>query len=119
MIQNPLRILDINIQYGVEIPENVAKTMGSQNLPSNAEMTENYMTNAVMTVYNKIGLNGQLRRVWGRIQTKVSEAVKSKKYEVELEDKEVDFLKNTFEKSTCPPEVSRYYVLLEDLINSM
>lgn len=62
------------------------------------------------------GLEGQLRRIFGRIQRKCDDAVE-KGYDVlELEDSEFDLIKDTFEDSKFPPVLSKYINVLEEEI---
>ena len=115
---------NIDIDYKVVIPAEMKDNKSNQKLPSFPEMTDNFIKHSVYSVYldpqdPKKGLTGPQRRAWGRIQRKLASALESKNYVLELETKEVDFLKTSFAQSKCPPDVSMYYIILEDEINKL
>ena len=85
---------------------------------SNSEITQNYIQYAVLQTY-KDGLEGQLRRILGRIQRKLDEAIENKKDEIELEQAEIDFIKKSFKDIKTPVELSKYFVLLEDEVEKL
>lgn len=107
--------LNLNLPYNVPVDENAP---AGQETPSPSDMTEDYINYAVNSVY-KEGLDGQKRRIWSRIKTKISKAVEGDAENVILEAAEVDFLKDAFAKSKCPPSIAPYYVVLEDAITSL
>jgi hypothetical protein len=81
------------------------------------ELSKGYIEYAVSAKY-KDGLNGQLRRVYGRIQANIGTAIATEEYEIELDEKEVKFLKDAFsdEVTKFPASVAQYVVALEDAI---
>jgi len=99
--------MDINIEYNRPLSEEKAV--------SNAELTENYINSATQMFY-KDGLDGQKRRIFGRIQHKLDDALTTKNYEVDFEAAELDFISNVAEKVNFPAHLSRYFVCLEDAI---
>lgn len=82
------------------------------------ELTWNYISYAVNTKY-KNGIEGQLRRLWGRIQRKIDEAIEKKEDEVALEKAEVDFIKKAVEECNYLPQMSLYISPLEDEIERL
>ena len=86
---------------------------------SNSELTLDYITTAVATCY-KDGLSGSKRRMFGRIQRKIEDAIDKNEDTIELEVAEFDFIRKTFDddKATLPAHVSQYVNLLEDEIEA-
>ncbi len=75
-------------------------------------LTCDYIISAVQ-MKHKEGIEGQLRRVFGRIQRKCDEAL-DKKYDVlELEDSEFDLIQDSFEDAKFPPILAKYINVLE------
>ncbi len=75
-------------------------------------LTCDYLISAVNMKYRE-GLEGQLRRVFGRIQRKCDEAIE-KKYDIlELEDSEFDLIQECFEEAKFPPVLAKYINVLE------
>lgn len=109
--------LNIDIDYKVELPVKMAHTEKGGGVPSYPEMTDNFIRHSVMFSFKT--LNGQKRRIWARIQRKLQEALKGDNFVINLEREEVEFLKDSMARSECPPEVSMYYTILEDIINSL
>lgn len=85
---------------------------------SNQELTYGYVTYATNTKY-KDGLEGQKRRIWGRIQRKFDEAVDKDKSSLELETAEIDFIKDVFKDAKFPPQIAKFVVLLEDEVDAL
>jgi hypothetical protein len=100
-----MKILKLKLEY------NLPK--GNSELPE--VLTCDYLISSINMKY-KDGLEGQLRRVFGRIQRKCDEAI-DKKYDVlELEDSEFDLIQDCFEDAKFPPILSKYINILEDEI---
>lgn len=100
-----MKTLALKLNY--DLPE------GTKDLPEN--LTCDYLISAVNMKYRE-GLEGQLRRVFGRIQRKCDEALE-KHYDVlELEDSEFDLIKDCFEDAKFPPVLAKYINVLEDEI---
>lgn len=78
-----------------------------------AGLTFDYVTMAVNHKYER-GIEGQLRRIWGRIQKKFDTLIEEKNYELTLEEAEKDFIKKAFEDAKYPPALSRFINIFED-----
>ena len=98
-----MRKFSLNLKYAVK--NNTAE--------QNKSMTLDYITYAVNKKYEK-GLEGQLRRMWGRIQRRFDDAIENKIDEIELEDTEFDFVKKAFSECEYPSVISKYINILED-----
>lgn len=79
------------------------------------ELTSGYINYAVNKKYPG-GLKGISLRTFGRIQSKLDEAVLDKKDSIELETSEVDFIKETLlnDEIEFPSAISRYVLILID-----
>lgn len=78
-----------------------------------SEITVSYISSSVEMKY-KDGLEGQLRRLWGRIQRKMDEAIENKTYSIELENAEKDFIKNSFKEAKFPAALAKHITFFED-----
>lgn len=76
------------------------------------ELTANYIESAVANVHPQ-GLDGSLRRTWGRLQRKLDTAIEEKMDDIELSLAECDFLKIVFEKCKIPSAFAKYFIILE------
>lgn len=105
--------LNLNIDYKVPAKEKVEDF-------SPVSLTVNYILFAVKQKYPE-GLQGQLRRVWGRINRKLDAASEENAVtEIELEASEVDFIKGVFTESVkFPAAASKYVMELEDVISKL
>jgi hypothetical protein len=81
---------------------------------NNKELTENYLNWAVSSFY-KDGLEGQKRRIWGRIQRKIDDAVEGNG-KVELETAEKEFLVEAMKGAKFPAGISKFVMILEDVL---
>lgn len=110
--------IKINVDYKTDIAA-INKLNQQEGFPevtkdeSDAGLTLNYVRFAVEQKYEK-GLEGQLRRIWGRIERKFEAAIEDKTYEVELEEAEKDFIKNTFAGREYPVKLTKYINIFED-----
>jgi len=77
------------------------------------ELTISYLEAAINSVYRE-GLEGQMRRLYGRIQRKFDEVIDGKLTTIELEDTEFDFLNKGFETAKYSPHVAKYVDVLEE-----
>lgn len=100
--------LDLDYQFH-------AATNGEKRL-SNREATVNYLEGAVISAHPQ-GLEGQQRRIWGRIQRALDRAVDSDANEIEIEQAGLDFLKKAFKECKINPSLSKYFVVLEDEVD--
>jgi len=83
---------------------------------SNSELTVDYINFAANSAHQG-GLEGQQRRIFGRIQRKLDAAVEAKQTEVELELAELDFIVKCFEMAKFPANLSQYVMVLQDEID--
>lgn len=81
---------------------------------SNSELTSYYVNYAVNQ--NKEGFEGQKRRVWGRIQRKFDDAILDKKDTVDINQDELDFIREAFKSAKFPPELSMYVIILDEYL---
>ncbi len=85
----------------------------------NSALTADYIGYASNAKYPN-GLDGKVRRIYGRIQCKLDDALDKKADSIELEAAEVDFLKSIFKEDTkFPTNLSQYVVVLEDAIDAL
>lgn len=101
--------LDYKINYGETKPESIDEAY--------AKLSVSYLEYAVTSAY-KDGVGGTIRRILSKLQTKTEQAIEDKTYSMELEDKEIKFLKDLFknEKTIMPALISKYVTVLEDEI---
>lgn len=78
-------------------------------------MTADYIGHAVSQKYPE-GLKGQLRRVYGRIQRKLDQAIEDDAASIKLEDGEKDFILDCFKDVKFPFNVAKFVMVLEDEI---
>lgn len=102
--------MKINIEYNIKAQEGIEKV-------SNQEVTFNYISAAVNQKYEK-GIEGGLRRMWGRIQRKFDDAITANADEITLDQSEKDFIKRCVSDCRYHPAVAKYIQLLEDEIAS-
>lgn len=100
--------MNINLNYREE----------TKNQPTNSELTLDYILYAVSQKYAD-GLEGQLRRICGRIQRKLDEAIEKKKNSVEFETAEIEFIKKAFNEAKFPPHLAKFVIMLEDEIDKI
>jgi len=79
------------------------------------ELTGDYITFAITSAYPE-GLQGQLRRVFGRIQRKLDDAIETGKDDIELEEAEKDLIRDAFGKARFAAHLSKYINTLEEEI---
>lgn len=105
----------LNLEVPFDVPE---ADRQSPEFTSYAEMTQDYINYAVHST-NPQGLDGQIRRVWGRIQRKIADAIEKKTFSVELEPKELDFVRKAFAECKFPAKLSRYVLVLEEELGKL
>ena len=111
-----MKILNLSVEY--KRPEPKTEAERKQFLPD-AELSVDYINYACNKKYAE-GLEGQLRRQFGRIQRKLDSAIDTKVNTVELEESEYDFIKKLFADDVKFPVYSIKYVnMLEDTIEEM
>lgn len=111
--ENGNRKLRVKLDYKAQPTED-----GTEEQVVGSKLTLHYITFAV-TDAHKQGLEGQQRRIFGRIQRKLDEAVDKDIEEIELEKAEKDFLRKAFEACKCPAQQSKYFVVLENEIEAV
>ena len=110
--------IKINVDYKTNI-EGLNKQNKADGKPeitkdeAHSDLTMNYLRFAVEKKY-KEGLEGQLRRVWGRIERKFEAAIENKTYKVELEEAEKDFIKKAHSEANYPVNITKYVNIFED-----
>lgn len=104
--------MNINLDY--------QKTKEALEKESNQTTTYNVIMFAVSVVYPN-GLGGQLRRVFGRMKTKLMKAKDANADSVELESAEIDFLKRTWNDEKCllPALWADHANLIDDEIDQL
>lgn len=93
------------------------RTAKAEEEVSNAELTVDYINYAVKTKH-KEGLNGSMRRMWGRIQRKFDAAIENEEKSVDLEDSELDFVFEAFKDTKYDTSIAKYVDVLEDYLQS-
>ena len=110
--------MKLNIDYGTDMKQlneaRVARgkpeiTEGEQN----SDITFDYITYAVDKKYPE-GLDGQMRRIYGRIVKKLEDAIEKKTYKVVFEEAEKDFIKKAFNEAKYPVKVAKHVNVFED-----
>lgn len=86
--------------------------------PSQQYLTGDYI-NHVVTQKHKDGLGRRDRKLFGRIQDKLDEAIDANAESIVLEKAEADFLKEAFKDAKTVPALSRSIALLEDAIEDL
>lgn len=112
--------MDKKIEFNIDVDFGVSEKERAQadKKPSNAEMVEDYINYAVTSTHPQ-GMDGQKRRIFGRIQRKLSDAISLKNTVLELVPAEVDLLKEAFAKAKFPAGFSKFVIILEDAINAL
>lgn len=85
---------------------------------SNIALTEDYINYSIIQAY-KEGIDGQLKRIVARLQRKLEDAVLNNTPEIEIEEAELDIIKKSFEKVKTPVQLIKYWIILEDEIDSL
>lgn len=87
-------------------------------VPTASQMTSDYVNYAGYTAFPK-GLSGQKLRIWSRIQRKLDSAISHGHKHIDLEQSEIDLLKESFDKATFQAKFAKYATILEEAINSL
>lgn len=90
-----------------------AKKEGDDTYLTPIALTSNYIDFAVSQQYPD-GLQGQQRRIYGRIQRKMDDAIDNSLDEVELESAEVDFIREAFKAAKFNSFLAKFVTVLED-----
>lgn len=91
---------------------NLDYKMPAASTQSSSEVTANYIDAAVASSHRD-GLEGQMRRVFARLQRKIDTAIETGVYEVELEAAERDLLRKSFNNCTISAALAKYFVILD------
>ncbi len=110
--------MKINIDYGTDIKKlNEARV--EQGKPEttkdefHSDITLDYISYAVDKKYPD-GLDGQMRRIYGRIVRKLEGCIEKKTYKVIFEEAEKDFIKNSFNDVKFPAKIAKHVNVFED-----
>lgn len=109
-----MQIMKVKLDYKII---EAAKNNPDTDIPSPQGLTLEYITQAVLQKH-KDGLDGSLRRMWGRIQRKFDAAIDGDLESIELDQNEADFIKRCFDEAKYSAIIARYIQVLEDEINS-
>jgi hypothetical protein len=96
--------LNLNLPY--------VKTAKELENESNSQTTLNIIIFMLSATY-KEGIEGQTRRIYGRLQAKLEQALENKVETIELESAEVDMIRNV-SKTKTPVTWSKWVLVLED-----
>jgi hypothetical protein len=103
----------INLDVDYKIPAHSNANQESDPI----KISAGYIHHAVMSTHPQ-GLEGQMRRIFGRLQRKMDQAIETKQGEIELEEAEADLLRKSFETCLVPAEISRTFIDLESAIEA-
>ena len=81
------------------------------------EVFLNYLISAIHSKY-KDGLDGSYRRTFARLQNKFDEAIDKDLKAIEVEQAELDLMKNAFQGGKLPAIFSQNAMLMEDAIEN-
>ncbi len=98
-----------NLDYKFKYSEEELKDLDG----TKTDVTLNYLASAINSKY-KDGLEGQKRRIWGRIQKKFDLIVETKVHEIEIEDAEKDFIVDAFKDAKYPANMAVTVSYFED-----
>lgn len=104
-------LLFININYKLSQEKKPADAM------EGVDLTQFFVQHAVANTH-KEGLEGQQRRIFGRIQRHLEDAIEAGEEFLKLQDAERDFLRKAVEKCLVPAGLSMSFVLFEDEIEA-
>lgn len=114
-----MKTLNLDVKYDLpktrEVDGKEVEYTDEEISVANAQLSLNYIETAVL-LSNKDGLDSQFRRLWVIIQSKISMALNSKEYKIEIDDGEFDFIKRSLENAKFNPTIAKYVVALEDEI---
>jgi hypothetical protein len=82
---------------------------------TNSELTGEYLRFAVASSHPD-GVGGQARRIWGRIDRAIDEALDQKNTSIEIERAGYEFLKKSIDKCKVNSRLVKFFVILEDEI---
>lgn len=105
-----LKVLDLEIDYKRD--EEAIKKI------SNINLTNDYLNYAIQKHY-KDGLEGQMKRIVGRLLRKIDDALDTKPHKVKLEPAELDIIKKAFDKVSVPSEIVKYWIVLEEIVEKL
>ena len=89
-------------------------------LKNNQELTANFITFAVNSKYKDGLKTGSQRRLFGRLQRAMDDAIETDKDSIELEQAQIDFLHDVF-RGDIPvyPYEAQYFIVLEEEIEKL
>ncbi len=84
---------------------------------SNIMVTSNYIQ---VTINNHFGnLEGQKLRIYGRLQRKLDVALDTKEPVIDLEEAEVDLIKEAFKEPLFEARAAKWFIVLLDIIQAL
>lgn len=104
-----MKKLNVNLNYKVRYKEGELKV-------SNQQITYNYILGSVNSKYEK-GVEGSYRRMLARIFNKLDDAIDKNLDIIELEESELDLIKNALRDGKLPATMAYNAILLEDEID--
>lgn len=110
--------MKFNIDYGSDIKK-INERRVAEGKPEiteseqNSEITLDYISYAVNKKYPD-GLDGQMRRIYGRIIKKIEDSIEKKTYKASFEEAEKDFIKKAFNEAKYPPSIAKHVNTFED-----
>lgn len=114
--------LNIKLDYKVHIPKDMGEEERAK-MPKPQELTIEYISQAVSQKYDSKeggkGMEGQLRRMWGRVQRKFDAAIEADASTVDLETAEIDLIKKSFAEAKFRSLIAKYVQVLEDELDSI
>lgn len=100
-------------------PEQIEAGQKLEEKEKNIETTINLVTLAMSKAHpDGLDGNGPQRRMWGRLQRKLDEALSNDIEEVEIEEGERDMISKALKNAQMPLQWSRYISALEDALEA-
>lgn len=111
MNQEPTKTLILDLPY----PKDPAPEGKEEQ--SNIDITKQMIGYGINNTYTK-GLQGQLRRIWGRLQRKIDEAVDQGVESIEVTKSELELINKVLDVSV-PWNWAKLWAVLEDHVTSL
>ena len=102
------------MKLNVKLPLIIKEREGQEKI-SVQEVFLNYLMNCIHSKYPN-GLDGSYRRTFGRLQNKFDEAIEKDLKNIEIENAELDLIKNAFQDGKLPVMFSQNAMLMEKAI---
>ena len=82
-----------------------------------SEITINLINYAINSKYPN-GIDGQYRRIFGRLQSRFDEAISKDLKIIELETAEIELISNALKDGKIPSLFAKYVIMLEDAVGN-